>query len=135
MQHKPNMQQEMTNIEKFGKVTHDNLPQAVEHLINLMSEQAEHQIELEPSRSDEEDEIGIKEASILLKKSPSTIYRYTCNRAIPFYKIGNSLRFRKTELTEWIKAQKTQITERELNSGSITLVGLSITEENNKNEK
>ena len=80
----------MINIEKFGKVTHDNLPQAVEHLINMMSVQVELQIESDSSPYlDSDDEIDIKQASVLLKKSQSTIYRYTCNRTIPFYKIGN----------------------------------------------
>lgn len=121
----------MANIEKFGKVTHDNLPQAVEHLINLMSVQVEHQIEIESPQTNDEDEIDIKQASILLKKSPSTIYRYTCSRTIPFYKIGNSLRFRKTELMEWIKAQNTKIAEEVIDSGTITSTGLSTTEEDN----
>lgn len=68
----------MINIEKFGKVTHDNLPQAVEHLINMMSVQVEQQIESDSSPYlDSDDEIDIKQASVLLKKSQSTIYRYT----------------------------------------------------------
>ena len=99
----------MINIEKFGKVTHDNLPQAVEHLINMMSVQVEQQIESDSSPYlDSDDEIDIKQASVLLKKSQSTIYRYTCNRTIPFYKIGTRLRFSKTELLEWKKFQNTQ---------------------------
>ena len=99
----------MINIEKFGKVTHDNLPQAVEHLINMMSVQVEQQIESDSSPYlDSDDEIDIKQASVLLKKSQSTIYRYTCNRTIPFYKIGNRLRFIKTEFLEWKKFQNTQ---------------------------
>lgn len=65
----------MINIEKFGKVTHDNLPQAVEHLINMMSVQVELQIESDSSPYlDSDDEIDIKQASVLLKKSQSTIY-------------------------------------------------------------
>lgn len=107
----------MTNVEKFGKVTHDNLPQAVEHLINLMSVQTEHQNENELSKPIDNDELDIKQASILLKKSQSTIYRYTCYKTIPFYKIGNSLRFRKTELMEWIKSQGEKSTE---DSDSVT---------------
>lgn len=116
----------MTNIEKFGKVTHDNLPQAVEHLINLLSIQVEHQIETEAPQSNDEDEIDIKQASTLLKKSPSTIYRYTCYRSIPYYKVGNSLRFRKSELMEWIKAQNTKAVEEERTSNTATNTGVSI---------
>lgn len=107
----------MANIEKFGKVTYDNLPEAVEHLINLVAVQVESQSKeeelLHNIRND--DEIDIEQASILLKKSKSTIYRYTCNNVVPYYKIGNSLRFRRTELIEWIKAHKI-LTEEEINS-------------------
>ena len=76
----------MANIEKFGKVTHDNLPEAVEHLINLMSVQVENQSKEKELLSvmSNEDEIDIEQASTLLKKSKSTIYRYTCNNIIPF---------------------------------------------------
>ena len=107
----------MANIEKFGKVTHDNLPEAVEHLINLISVQVENQAkenELLHSMSND-DEIDIEQACTLLKKSKSTIYRYTCNNTIPYYKIGNSVRFRKTELIEWIRAHKLK-SEEEINS-------------------
>lgn len=122
----------MTNIEKFGKVTHDNLPQAVEHLINLLSIQVEHQIETEAPQSNDEDEIDIKQASTLLKKSPSTIYRYTCYRSIPYYKVGNSLRFRKSELMEWIKAQNTKAVEEERTSNTATNTGVSISKKDNR---
>lgn len=108
LQHK-SICNKMTNIDKFGKVTHDNLPQAVEHLINLMSFQVEQQIESDSSPyPDGEDELDIKQASIFLKKSQSTLYRYTCNQSIPFYKIGNSLRFSKTELLKWKKSRNAQ---------------------------
>lgn len=122
----------MTNIEKFGKVTHDNLPQAIEHLINLMSIQVEHQIETETPQSNDEDEIDIKQASILLKKSPSTIYRYTCYRNIPYYKVGNSLRFRKSELMEWIKAQNAKAVKEETTSDTATNTGVSISKKDNR---
>lgn len=113
----------MANIEKFGKVTHDNLPEAVEHLINLMSVQVENQSKEKELLSvmSNEDEVDIEQASTLLKKSKSTIYRYTCNNIIPFYKVGNSLRFRKTELIEWIKSHKIK-TEEEINSEIAPLI-------------
>lgn len=54
----------------FGKVTHDNLPQAVEHLIKMMEEQAQNS---KNNMSVEDDEISIEEVSSLIKKSVSTI--------------------------------------------------------------
>ncbi|MDD3038108.1 helix-turn-helix domain-containing protein [Bacteroides sp.] len=111
----------MANVEKFGKVTHDNLPQAIEHLIEMMSTQVENQSKESEQMLfiDNGDEIDIEQASVLLKKSKSTIYRYTCNNAIPYYKLGNSLRFRKSELTEWIKAHKIKTEEDILSETSI----------------
>ncbi len=49
----------------FGKVTHDNLPQAVEHLIKMMEEQAQNS---KNNMSVEDDEISIEEVSSLIKK-------------------------------------------------------------------
>lgn len=69
----------------FGKVTHDNLPQAVEHLIKMMEEQAQNS---KNNMSVEDDEISIEEVSSLIKKSVSTIYRYTCQNSIPHSKQG-----------------------------------------------
>lgn len=94
----------MANIKKFGKVTHDNLPQAIEHLLEIVVVQAEEK-QNQPVQTSDDDDMDIDQASKLLKKSKSTIYRYTCNNTIPHYKIGKSLRFRKSELLEWIKGQ------------------------------
>ena len=49
----------------FGKVTHDNLLQAVEHLIKMMEEQAQNS---KNNISVEDDEISIEEVSSLIKK-------------------------------------------------------------------
>jgi len=94
----------MANIKKFGKVTHDNLPQAIEHLLEIVAIQAEEK-QNQLIQTSDDDDIDIDQASKLLKKSKSTIYRYTCNNTVPYYKIGNSLRFRKSELLKWIKDQ------------------------------
>lgn len=87
----------------FGKVTHDNLPQAVEHLIKMMEEQAQNS---KNNMSVEDDEISIEEVSSLIKKSVSTIYRYTCQNSIPHSKQGNTLHFYRSEILEWMKMHK-----------------------------
>jgi excisionase family DNA binding protein len=102
----------MANIKKFGKVTHDNLPQAVEHLLEIVAVQVEEK-QNQLMQTSDDDDMDIDQASKLLKKSKSTIYRYTCNNTIPYYKIGKSLRFRKSELLEWIKDQVRK-TEKEI---------------------
>lgn len=93
----------MTNESNFGKVTHDNLPQAVEHLIKLMEVQVENQNKEIPI---EKDEMNIEEVSSLIKKSISTVYRYTCQQCIPHTKIGNTLHFYRSEILEWMKLHK-----------------------------
>lgn len=87
----------------FGKVTHDNLPQAVEHLIKMMEEQAQNS---KNNMSVEDDEISIEEVSSLIKKSVSTIYQYTCQNSIPHSKQGNTLHFYRSEILEWMKMHK-----------------------------
>lgn len=93
----------MENESNFGKVTHDNLPQAVEHLIKLLEVQAENQNKEIPI---EKDEMNIEEVSTLIKKSISTVYRYTCQQCIPYTKIGNTLHFYRSEILEWMKLHK-----------------------------
>ena len=93
----------MTNESNFGKVTHDNLPQAVEHLITLLEVQVENQNKEIPI---EKDEMNIEEVSCLIKKSISTVYRYTCQQSIPHTKIGNTLHFYRSEILEWMKLHK-----------------------------
>ena len=93
----------MVNNEKFGKVTYDNLPQAVEYLIKLIEMQVEKQ---NKDVSIEEDEMTIKEVSALIRKSISTIYRYTSQQSIPHTKLCNSLRFSRSEILAWMGIHK-----------------------------
>ena len=53
----------------FGKVTHDNLLQAVEHLIKMMEEQAQNS---KNNISVEDDEISIEEVSSLINLNSAT---------------------------------------------------------------
>ncbi|MDL2213818.1 helix-turn-helix domain-containing protein [Bacteroides sp. OttesenSCG-928-N06] len=106
----------MTNESNFGKVTHDNLPQAVEHLIKLLEVQVENQNKEIPI---EKDEMNIEEVSSLIKKSISTVYRYTCQQSIPYTKIGNTLHFYRSEILEWMKLHKKKSIQDLYNEASI----------------
>ena len=46
--------------------------------------------------------LTLKEAALLLNRSPQTLYGFTSNRAIPFYKNGKKLYFKKSELEKWL---------------------------------
>lgn len=54
----------------------------------------------------ENDFIGAKEASNVLKFSLPTLYTKVCKREVPFYKQANRLYFSKPELIDWIQKGK-----------------------------
>ena len=68
----------------FGKVTHDNLPQAVEHLIKMMEEQAQNS---KNNMSVEDDEISIEEVSSLIKKILLSLKKHT-TKSVSFVRKG-----------------------------------------------
>ncbi len=50
--------------------------------------------------------LTIDEVCGLLKLEPQTIYQLTYRGKIPHYKIANRLRFRLSEIVEWIEKHK-----------------------------
>ena len=54
----------------------------------------------------EDDILGAKQASRILKFSVPTLYSKVCRREVPFYKRGNRLYFSKHKLLEWIQNGK-----------------------------
>jgi len=50
--------------------------------------------------------LTIDELCALLKLEPQTIYQLTYRGKIPHYKIANRLRFRLSEILEWIEKHK-----------------------------
>ena len=48
--------------------------------------------------------MDIREASAFVRKKVSSLYAYTSERRIPFYKRGNTLYFFKDQLIKWIEA-------------------------------
>ena len=50
--------------------------------------------------------LTIDELCALLKLEPQTIYQLTYRGRIPHFKIANRLRFRLSEIVEWIEKQK-----------------------------
>lgn len=60
---------------------------------------------------DQDDFMGTKRASELLKFSITTLYTKVCKREVPFYKRGNRLYFSKAELLTWIQEGKKKSVE------------------------
>lgn len=47
--------------------------------------------------------VGVKTAARFLAVSPSLVYAYVERRQVPHYRLGRSIRFRISELDEWLK--------------------------------
>ena len=52
--------------------------------------------------------LTIDEVCTLLKVEPQTIYQLTYRGKIPHFKIANRLRFRLSEIVEWIEKHKVE---------------------------
>lgn len=48
----------------------------------------------------------IKEVAEYLKVNERTIYRLAASSGLPAFKVGNSWRFKRSELEAWIKSQQ-----------------------------
>jgi excisionase family DNA binding protein len=57
--------------------------------------------------------LTIDEVCALLKLEPQTIYQLTYRGKIPHFKIANRLRFRRSEIVEWIERHKVAKRPRE----------------------
>lgn len=53
----------------------------------------------------------------------STLYRLTSAKEIPHYKLGQALRFKKSELDEWLTRNKVS-TAKEIESKAVTYMAL-----------
>ena len=50
--------------------------------------------------------LNVHEAAALIGVTANRIYHLTAERAIPHYKKGNTLTFRKSELEQWLLGEK-----------------------------
>jgi len=86
----------------------DQLPSAVGELLTKVNsvltrlDQIDGRLDSAP-QEDQHVLMNIKEAAAFLHKEVSTLYAYTSERRIPFYKRGNTLYFYKDQLQKWIE--------------------------------
>ncbi|WDF78947.1 helix-turn-helix domain-containing protein [Mucilaginibacter sp. KACC 22773] len=87
-------------------LTFDQLPKAVGELLEKVSKIEDILSHNHPNDADTDADslFSIKQASIFLNLSISTIYGKVCRREIPVSKQGKKLYFNKTELLDWIKS-------------------------------
>lgn len=57
----------------------------------------------------DDDFLNIHQVAELTGLSKHTIYKKTGYRNIPFYRIGGLLRFKKSEVMDWIEARKEKV--------------------------
>lgn len=53
--------------------------------------------------------LTLKEAAEHVRLKESTIYKKTCERSIPFVKLGGAVRFIKEDLDEWIAERRVDV--------------------------
>lgn len=52
--------------------------------------------------------ISIEELAAYLGIKISTLYAWVHSRRIPYYKVGRLVKFRKSEIDEWLEQRKVQ---------------------------
>ena len=96
-------------MEENKSLSFDQLPSAVGELltkVNTMMTRLDdigQRIGNAPSE-DNHVLMDIREASAFVRKKVSSLYAYTSERRIPFYKRGNTLYFFKDQLIKWIES-------------------------------
>lgn len=96
-------------MNKNDVIKFDNLPEAVERLLNEVADIKNHLLNQAATPAEtkqlapEEDFLTVNDVSYMLKISKGTIYNMTSNRQIPFYKKCGRVYFDKSEIKEWIR--------------------------------
>ena len=52
------------------------------------------------------DWMNLDEVSVYTRIRKSTIYKYTSNRNMPFFKVGVSLKFNRKSVDEWLEGKR-----------------------------
>ena len=50
--------------------------------------------------------LTVKEVAEIVRLSVQTIRRYTMNKEIPFHKINRAVRYKKSEIEEWVEKRE-----------------------------
>ncbi len=61
--------------------------------------------------------LNVNEVSKITGFAKQTIYQKVCNKSIPFYKIGRSTRFRRSEIMNWIENKENKLKINFINKG------------------
>ena len=50
--------------------------------------------------------LTVKDVAVIVRLSVPTIRRYTMKKEIPFHKINRAVRFKKSEIEEWVEKRE-----------------------------
>ena len=50
--------------------------------------------------------LTVKDVAVIVRLSIPTIRRYTMNKEIPFHKINRAVRYKKSEIEEWVEKRE-----------------------------
>lgn len=101
----------------MDKITFDNLPQAVELLLEKMQKIEQLLAVRSIDQSTDQELMGVKEAAAFLELSVATVYSKVCRGEIPAYKPGRKLYFDKAMLIANIKSARKK-SHKEVAKGS-----------------
>jgi excisionase family DNA binding protein len=97
--------------------TLETMPQALKYIIEKLIELEKKVDSLQGEKKEVENEwMNIKDLCSYLPSHPAeqTVYGWTSNHQIPFYKKGKGIMFRKSEIEEWLNDGEKRKTEQEL---------------------
>ena len=55
------------------------------------------------------DLLNVDEVAAMVRLKKGTIYRYTSERRIPYFKIGNRVVFNRSEITAWLAEKRRSV--------------------------
>jgi excisionase family DNA binding protein len=98
---------------KNDRLTFENLPEAVLHLIHEVAEIKHYLLNAATNFTDqpirelpEKELLSVDDVCQKLGLKKGSVYNLTHRREIPFYKRGQRIYFDKTELNEWVRSDR-----------------------------
>ena len=92
----------MTDISRIL----ENLQEQNKALIDVVSRNFDNSPNRKVQEYSQEDLIGLDDVCRMLRRKPSSIYRKTSNRSLPFIKPDGRLLFSRIAITRWMMVSK-----------------------------
>lgn len=99
-------------MDEYEEITHNNLPEAVKHLLHEIAFIKAHLLNnaasiLEPTQPVSEKEfLTVDEVSEMIRLSKGTVYNMKCNGQIPCIKKGSRVLFEREVIEKWLREDR-----------------------------